>query len=250
MSRLRGIATAEENNSLRELASRYGVRTARQLVTTYDDQHKYTYFGHMIERTGSDITIKSQSGESTNIKIGDTKLTPDQRDKALEKIWDGIKEYFQKHWGDIKSGNIKAADIGGTVYGITASVIVITLAPFTTIGPLAKIVTLPFIEAAAQKGRFWGASVDEVVKFIKGESDLNRRQMAGVLGTVIFVASYLPTPGALIPLGGVDAWNLTVSVGKVVGGTVAEGVEEIVSAVGDVVEGAGDEVVSFFKKLF
>lgn len=241
MTGFRAIAVAERSNSLRALTSRYSVHTARELSTAYNNRNRFTYFDYVIERSGSAIKITSKSGESTKIEIGDTKLTPEQRDTALEKTWDGVKEFFQKHWEEIESGEIKAADIGGAIYGITATVITLIFIPFTG-GVLGKIIAEPFIWAAKQKGRYWGASVDEMLNIIKGESDLNKQQIAGVLATVTVLAYYLPGPAAVIQLGGVDAWNLTVDVGKKIGGTAADAVEEIVSVVGDIGEAVGGAI--------
>lgn len=241
MTTIRTITAAERSNSLRLLISRYEVLTARQLIQAYSSKEKYTYLGNTVERMGSTITIKKQSGESTSIEIGNNKLTPEQQENALNKAWDGIKQFLQEHAEDIKSGNIKAVDIGGAVYGITATVIAMYFFPFTAIGPLGKIIALPFIELASQKGRYWGASVDELVKILKGESDLKIQELAGVLATVYITATYLP----IAELGGVDAWNLTVAVGKKLGGATADFLEEI-PIVGDVLEGMGEFIDDLF----
>lgn len=240
MTTIRTIAAAERSNSLRVLTSRYEVLTARQLIEAYSSKERYTYLGNTVERIGSTITVKNQSGESTAIEIGNNKLTPEQQESAFNMIWDGIKEALQKHAEDIKSGNIKAVDIGGAVYGITATVIAMFFFPFTA-GPLGKIIALPFIELASQKGRYWGASVDEIVKLIKGESDLKVQDIAGVLATVYVTATYLP----VVELAGVDAWNLTVAVGKKLGGTTADILEEI-PIVGDAVEAIGEAIDDLF----
>ncbi len=241
MTTIRIITAAERSNSLRVLTSRYEVRTARQLIEAYGSKEKYTYLGTTVERNGSTITVKSQTGESTSIQIGNKKLTPEQQETVLNKVWEGIKEFLQGHAEDIKSGNIKAADIGGAVYGIAATVIVFVFAPFAAAGPLAKIIAAPFITLASQKGRYWGASVDEVVKLIKGESDLKIREIVGVLATVYITATYLP----VVELAGVDAWNLTVAVGKKLGGTAADILKEI-PIVGDVVEGIEEAIDDWF----
>ncbi|NGZ96343.1 MAG: hypothetical protein CV089_09480 [Nitrospira sp. WS110] len=241
MTTIRTIATAERSNSLRVLTSRYEVLTARQLIEAYSSKEKYTYLGNTVERIGSTITVKNQSGEATSIEIGNTKLTPEQQETALDKIWEGIKQFFQEHEADIKSGNIKAADIGGAVYGITATLIVAFLLPIAIAGPWAKIIAGPFIALASQKGRYWGASVDEVVKLLKGKSDLKIQEIAGVLATVYITATYLP----IVELAGVDAWNLTVAVGKKLGGAAADILEDI-PVVGDLVEGIGEIVDDLF----
>lgn len=247
MTTLRTITTTERNNSLRVLTSRYGVLTARQLIEAYGSKDKYTYLGYTVERLGSRITVKNQSGESTTIEIGDKKLTPEQQETALNKIWEGIKQFFQEHAEDIKSGNIKAVDVGGAIYGIAATVIVFIFTPLAALGPLGKLISIPFVELASQKGRYWGSAVDELVKLIKGESDLNKAQIVGVLTTVFVVATYLPG----LEVGGVDAWNLTVQVGEKLGGAVADIIDEIekVPVVGDVVkagEDLGEDVLDFF----
>lgn len=241
MITIRAIATSEKTNSLRALTSRYGVVTARQLVTAYSNTWKYTYFGYTVERIGSKITVKNQSGESTTIEVGDKKLTREQQETVLNKIWEGIKQFLQEHAEDIASGKIKAADIGGAIYGIAATVILVIFAPFAFLGPLGQILAAPFITLASQKGRYWGACVDEVVRLIKGESDLKIKEIAGVLATVYITAIYLP----VAELGGVDAWNLTVAVGKKLGGAVADILEEI-PIVGDAVEGLGDAIDDLF----
>lgn len=169
MTTLRTITATERNNSLRILTSRYGVLTARQLIEAYGSKDKYTYLGYTVERIGSTITVKNQSGESTTIEIGDKKLTPEQQETVLNKTWEGIKQFFQEHAEDIKSGKIKAADIGGAVYGITATVIVFIFSPFAALGPLGKIISTPFVTLATQKGRYWGSAVDEVVKLIRAK---------------------------------------------------------------------------------
>lgn len=251
MTSIRVITVAEKNNSLKVLTSRYKVQTARQLIEAFENKTEYTYLGYKVSRNDSTISILSQSGEeSTNIEIGNTKLTPEQREQALEKIWEGIKQFFKDHAQDIESNKITAADIGGALYGITASVILVILAPFAAVGPLAKVIAAPFIALAAQKGRYWGASVDELINIINNESDLKKQEIAGVLATVFVTASYVPGVGALIQLGGVDAWNLTVEVGKKLGGTVVEVIEDIVSVVGDIGEGIGSVVVGVVDDLF
>lgn len=241
MTTIRTITAAERSNSLRVLTSRYEVLSVRQLIEAYSSKEKYTYRGNTVERIGSKITVKNQSGESTSIEIGNKKLTPEEQETALNTIWDGIKQFLLEHGEDIKSGNIKAADIGGAIYGIAAMVIVALFLPIAIGGPLAKIIAAPFITLASQKGRYWGASVDEVVKLLKGESDLKIQEIAGVLATVYITATYLP----VAELGGVDAWNLTVAVGKKLGGVAADILEEI-PVVGDVMEGLGEAIDDFF----
>ncbi|MBK7353401.1 MAG: hypothetical protein IPI97_01260 [Nitrosomonas sp.] len=248
MTSLREITVAEQSNSLKVLISRYEVQTARQLISAFNSKTEYSYLGYTVKRNDSSISILSNN-ESTNIEIGNTKLTPEQREQALEKIWEGIKQFFKDHAQDIESGKITAADIGGALYGVTASVILVIFAPFAAVGPLAKVVAAPFIALAAQKGRYWGASVDELIKIINDESDLNKQEIAGVLATVFVTASYVPGVGAIIQLGGIDAWNLTVEVGKKLGGTVVEIIGGIVSVVGDIGEGVGGAIVDVVDDL-
>lgn len=241
MTGIRAIAEAEQSDSLRELTSRYGVQTASELITVYYKQNKITLSGYVIERSSTQIKITSKDNQSTTTDLKNAKITPEQRDKLLEEIWNGIRDFFEENWDDIKLEKIKAADIGGAIYGIAATVILKVINPFSAAGSaLSKLIALPFLQASVQKGRYWGASVDTIVEIIKGESDLNKEQMAGVLATVIVIAYYLPLPGAIIQLGGVDAWNLTVDVGKKIGGTAADAVDEIKSVVGDVGEAISD----------
>jgi hypothetical protein len=59
----------------------------------------------------------------------------------------------------------------------------------------------------------------------------------------------VPGVGAIIQLGGIDAWNLTVEVGKKLGGTVVEIIGGIVSVVGDIGEGVGGAIVDVVDDL-
>ena len=250
MTSLRDITIAEQNNSLKVLTSRYEVQTARQLIEAFNNKTEYRYLGYTVKRNDSSISILSNDGESkTSIEIGNTKLTPEQREQALEKIWEDVKQFFQDHKEDIESGKITAADIGGALYGMTAAVILIIFAPFAAFSSLGKLIAGPFVALSAQKGRYWGASVDELIKIINSESDLNKQEIAGVLATVFVTASYVPGVGAIIQLGGVDAWNLTVEVGKKLGGTVVGIIEDIVSVVGDIGEGVGGAIVGVVDDL-
>lgn len=252
MTSLREITIAEQNNSLRVLTSRYEVQTARQLIEAFNSKTEYSYLGYTVKRDHSSISILSNDGESkTSIGIGDDKLTPEQRDKALDKIWEDVKKFFQDHIEDIESGRITAADIGGALYGIAASVILIIFAPFAAaFGSVGELIAGPFAALATQKGRYWGASVDEIIKVIKSESDLNMQEIAGVLATVFVTTASFPVIGAIVQFGGTDAWNLTVEVGKKLGDNAVEILEDIVSVVGDIGEGAGNIVAAAIDELF
>ena len=249
MTTLRTIATSNRNASLRQLASRYHVLTARQLIASYDSKTEYAYGDYVVKRSGSTITIKSQGGESTNINFGNAKATPEQQDEFIEKTWEGTKRFFQEHADDILSGKMKAADIGGAVFGIAGTVITLVFSPFGAAGKtLDKIIGLPFGGLSAQKGRYWGASIDELVSLLKGESDLKMQAIVGVLATVVVTCTYLSLVEELVPLGGVDAWNLTVEVGKKIGGVAASMIEAIVSVVG-VVGKVASNVIDDLTKL-
>ena len=85
MTSLREITVAEQSNSLKVLISRYEVQTARQLISAFNSKTEYSYLGYTVKRNDSSISILSNN-ESTNIEIGNTKLTHEQREQALEKI--------------------------------------------------------------------------------------------------------------------------------------------------------------------
>lgn len=248
MAGIREIAQAEQTDSLRDLTSRYGVTSVRQLQAAFNQRTEVTYFSQKIVRTDTGIRIMSEDGKTTSVEIPADNITPDQKNQALDKFWDSVKEYLRKNKDDILNGRIKAADIGGAVFGIAGSVIAMIFAPFAGAGMLSKILNLAFSGAAAQEGRYYGAAVDDLVSLLKGESDLTVRDIVGTLATVIIVADFAP----VAVLGGTDAWSLTKEIGKALGGDVSDAVHKIENAVGAAVNppvNAAGGVLDFIRDI-
>lgn len=242
MSGLRFIAREESSASIRSLVSRYHVSTVRQLMAAYDSKESYTYFGITVRRDGPTIIITNQFTETTWIRVDDPALAPDRREEVLNKTWSDTKRFFQHHWQEIESGRMRAVDIGGALYGIAAHAILSYFLPVASLGPLGEIARKPFVWAAEQKGRFYGAAVDEVVALVKGESDLKVVDMVGALGAFTLIGA---VPG-VVELFGSDGWNITMKVAKAIGGALTTAIDEICEVAGDVV----DEITEWPDALF
>lgn len=251
MKTIRDLGSEQQSGSFRDVAGRYSVNTLRQLIDSDSSSTAFSYQEYKFERTDSAITILNKAGEKTEFKLDDTPLTPEQRKAVLDKVWEEIKKFVKDNWEHIKDGKMKAVDIGGALFASVAGAIFAIFLPFGK-GPLADILLAPFVGIAANRGRYFGAAVDELVAILKDESDLTKRDVIGVLGTTAFAVSFVAAPViALIPLGGTTAWELTVSVGKWVGGAVEDALDEIkkVPVVGPVVEVAEDVVEGIVKFL-
>lgn len=251
MKTMREIGAEQGSVSFRDIAERYSASTLRELIDSDSSSIAFSYMGYTFERTDSAISIQNKDGEKSEFKLDDTPLTPGQRKTVLDKSWEDIKKFARDNWEKIKDGQMKAADIGGALFSSVAGAILIVIAPFAKMGPLGDVLALPFVTLAANRGRYFGAAVDELVAILKDESDLTKRDVIGVLATVGVVMSYFAPVGALVPLGGTTAWELTVSVGKWVGGAVEDALDEIkkVPVVGDVV-GVGEDIVEGVGKFF
>lgn len=204
--------------------------------------------GYTLTRSGSSIRLMSYSGEQYEADNSGSDLSPQDQEKVIGMTWDGIKEFIHKNYDDIKSGKIKAADIGGELYGISATAIYLVIAPVLDLTLLGKIVGMTFVEASKQVGRYYGAAVDELVSVLKGQTKPTITQVIATLGTMHIVATKL----GYVMLSG-DAWTLTKEVGMKLGDTAEDGLKTIADVAGDVY-GTGKElvgdVVHSFKKIF
>lgn len=246
MPDLRAIATAEHEGSIRAIAARYGVQSARALADAFTQTREVTYLGYTLTRSGTTIEIRSQNGEKImTVEATDGQITPEQRDEAIEKTWNGIKEFLRNNWDHIVNGDISAADIGGAVYGIAATVIASIFLPIAGNGLLGKLLTAPFIALSANKGRYWGTAVDELIAIIRGD-EATCAQIVGTLATALIINAYLP--GA--ELFGGDAWSITRTIGNKLGGAASEGLDWISSAAGDVATGTVDIATSALDAIF
>ena len=192
--------------------------------------------GYILIRSGSSLSIRSYSGEQAEINNSGSDLSPQDQDEVLRMTWDGIKAFIQKNYDDIKSGKIKAADIGGELYGISATAVYLVIAPALDATILGRVVGTTFVEASKQVGRYYGAAVDELVSVLKGQSKPTITQVIATLGTMQFVSTKL----GVIMLSG-DAWTLTKAVGMKLGETAEDGLKTIANIAGDVY-GAGKEL--------
>ena len=164
--------------------------------------------GYTLTRSGFKLSIRSYSGEQSEVDNSGSDLSLQDQEKVIGMTWDGIKEFIHKNYADIKSGKIKAADIGGELYGISATAIYLVIAPVLDLTLLGRIVGTTFVEASKQVGRYYGAAVDELVSVLKGQSKPTITQVIATLGTMHIVTTKLE----VVMLSG-DAWTLTKEVG-------------------------------------
>jgi hypothetical protein len=256
MQTLRQLCSEQRSSSFIDVSARYSTQSLRELIEADGSPTAFNYEGYLFERTATAIRVSNKAGEKTEFELNDTPITDEQRQQILDKAWEDIRKFVTDKFEDLKSGKITAADIGGALYGSVAGAIVFVLAPFAKLGPLADVLVAPFVGLAANRGRYFGAVVDELVAVLKKESELTQRDILGVLGTTAVVASYFVPVIQLVPLGGTTAWELTVGIGKWVGGAVEDALDEIAEAVppvGVVLEAVGDaaeDVIAFLGKIF
>jgi hypothetical protein len=194
--------------------------------------------GYTLTRNGSSLSIRSYSGEQAEVDNSGSDLSPQDQEKVIGMTWEGIKEFIHKNVEDIKSGKIKAADIGGELYGISATAIYLVIAPVLDETLLGRIVGTTFVEASKQVGRYYGAAVDELVSVLKGQSKPTITQVIATLGTMQIVTTKL----GVVMLSG-DAWTLTKEVGMQLGSTAEDGLKTIANVAGDIY-GTGKEIIS------
>ena len=249
MKTLRQVVSEHHSNSVRGVAARFSASTLRQLIEADTSVEQFSYMGYTFERNASSIRVTNKDGEKTELSLEATPLTEEQRKDILSRTWEDVRKFVTDKFDDLKDGKVKAEDIGAVVYGAAAGAIIAVVAPFAALGAFGKFLAGPFMALAANKGRYWGAAVDELVAVLKGENEATRAQIAGVLGTTVVLATYLSPVGAVVALGGTDAWKLTVGVGKWIGGAVEDALNEIGEAIpilGDAVKSIED----FFDDLF
>ncbi len=241
MTGLRRIAAVERSTALRALTSRYSVSTLSQLGAAFkrlhEDRTDVVYAGYQLTRATNAISLTDQAtGEDTSVQVSDA-----HADK-LDDVWDRIADYLNEHYGSILSGELKATDVGGAVFGIVGGVVGLFILPVLGDGLVSKIITTPISVIAAQKGRYFGAAVDDIASILKGEDDVRVQEIAGTLATIWFTGNYLQSLGSLVPVGGVDAWELTKEIGGTIGGAISAAIEDIVGVVGGVVPGLANDV--------
>lgn len=248
MQSLRILAATEHTDSVRDILGRYDCLSVRDLVAQLEQRTSLTYNGITLTRTNSAIQIQSQDGQQTKVDTSETNHEPEQREKLLNEIWDNMLKFLRDNWQDIKDGKIKAVDIGGALYGIAGAAILLLLAPLAGSKLLDTLLRSTFA-LSSQIGRYYGAAADDLVAILKGESDLTKRDMVGVMAAVKIAGTYFPGLGPVILLGGADAWTLTKEIGHQLGGPLESGIDEI----GKVAEGTYDvatSVVDFVKSIF
>lgn len=194
--------------------------------------------GYTLTRSGSGLSLLSYSGEQAEVNNSGSNLSPQDQDKVIHMTYDGIKTFIHKNYEDIKNGKIKAADIGGELYGISATAVYLVIAPVLDQTLLGRIVGATFVDASKQVGRYYGAAVDELVSVLKGQSKPTITQVIATLGTMQFISTKL---GAVMLSG--DAWTLTKAVGMKLGEAAEDGLKTIAHVAGDVY-GAGKDLVS------
>ena len=256
MKTLLQLCSEQYSSSFIDVSARYSTQSLRELIEADGSATSFNYEGYQFERTATAIRISNKAGELTEFELKNAPITDEQRGEILDKAWEAIRQFVKDKFEDLKAGKVTAADVGGALFGSVAGAILAVLAPFAALGPLAEVLAAPFVGLAANRGRYFGAIVDELVAILKGESELTQRDVLGVLGTTAVVATYFVPFAQLVPLGGTTAWKLTVGVGKWVGGAVEDAVDELVDALpflAPVVEGVGgaaEDVVEFIGKIF
>jgi hypothetical protein len=240
--------------TLRSFIQQYGTHSLRTLlagVAIHRGEFTSTDLGngYRLAKEGSSLHILTNDGLSvSSVKVPTDKLSSEQSKQALNDISKKIFEYFQTKFEDIKSGKIKAAEIGGAVYGIAAAVILAVYAPFAIAGKLlAQVFNFGFSVGAEQVGEYYGAIVDDFVAILKGEDNSSVSKIVGTMATVYFTQIVPVTPiagvaGTSIRFLGTDGWSLTKEVGKTVGEGVEDAIDSIESVVSDVGGALGDAV--------
>lgn len=251
MNSLLNVLQSQRSTSFRETAGYYSTRTLRKLIDADSSKSEYFYLGYQVQRTDKSISVANKDGELTQFTIQDNApITKEQEKQILDIAWEKFKEIFEQNKEGVLEGKVNAADIGAMLFGGLATGVLFVLKPFGA-GGIAHVLGSGFVALAANKGRYFGAAVDEVIAILKGESELKRREIIGVFATIAVTATYFAGTASLIPLGGKTAWDLTLGVGKWVGGALEDIIDELrnVPIAGQVVE-AVEEVVQFIGKIF
>lgn len=240
---------------LRSFMQNYGTHSLRTLLVGVEvHQGVFTLVdlggGYSLAKEGSTLHILSPDGSSaSSVQVPANKLSSEQSEQALQEIGKQLFEYFQKKLEDIKSGKIKAAEIGGAVYGIAAAVIVGIYAPVEPI--LAQVFNFALPVGAENVGEYYGAIVDDIFAILKGEDSSTVSEIVGTLATVYFT-QLIPIAGVAgdaLRFLGTDGWSLTKEVGKAVG----EGAEDVIDSIESIISDVGDalgDAVEWFGDLF
>lgn len=197
-------------------------------------------FGHKLTRSGSGVHIKSGNGSEFSMDAPLDGVPQDKKDEAVRTVWENAVQWVRENREGIESGRIKAEDIGGVIYGLTASAVLIIFAPAAGAAMLGAALGTHFKDAASQVGRYYGAMVDDFVAILKNEPDaMTVAHVVGTLATIEFASTFVTASG-LIPPMGVKGWELTKEIGAQVGGPIEEGLKEIEDAVTTLIDLPGD----------
>lgn len=239
MTGLRRVTSIERTPSIRLCCARYSVHTGRELATAFtalnDDHGDGIYAGHRIMRTANSLTLTDMStGEASTAK------KDDDDDAMFKEIGTQIVDFLRNNYSDIVSGKLKAVDAGGSLYGIAGKVAGGIAGGILGAGLLSDLVGKAVGGLAEQKGRFFGAAVDDIVSMVKGETDPDQaRRIVEGISALVFVGSYANPVFNIVTVGGVSAWKLTKDIADEIGGPVADAIEDIVDVVGDI----GDAII-------
>jgi hypothetical protein len=196
------------------------------------------------------VRILSQDNTGGQVDIPKDKLGENNSDKAVKEIAQKLFKYFQEKADDIQDGKIKAADIGGAIYGIAAATILTIFAPFAAVGTiLSPIFSSAFSIAAKGVGEYYGAIVDDFVSLLKNENNSTISDVVGTMATVMFSQIIFDVPGGPLRFLGIDGWAITKKIGQEVGDNLEKAIQEIDEITGGIVSSAADEVEEFFNKL-
>jgi tetrahydromethanopterin S-methyltransferase subunit F len=242
--------------SLRSFMQEYGTNSLKTLfVGMAVHQGEFTSVGltggYQLTKVESRLQIAKNGVEITSVQVPTDKLNAEQSKQVVQESGKGIFKFFQQNFDGIASGNIKAADIGGAAYGITAAAVLVVLAPFAAVDTLlGQVFNFGFTAAAGQVGRYYGSIVDDFVAIVKGEDQPTMSQIVGTMSTLFFtlIAPSGGVAGAVRFLGA-DGWSLTKEVGKAVGTVLEDAIDSIETVVSDIGDALGD-AVEFVEDIF
>ena len=209
--------------------------------------------GYQVTRTQSGLRLTNQNGEEKKSTIPANKITPEQQDQVLNVMVESLVEFFRVNEDAIRDGRIKAADIGGFVYGVAAAAVLILFAPLAGAELLVRILKLKnitFTGLAVETGRFYGAIVDDFVLVLKSQGEQAISEVVGTLATLYFFEK----SGAVHLLGtlGTDGWSLTKKIGERIGGTATDAlqtIESVASYIWNPIGNAAENAEKFVEKF-
>ncbi|WP_370185614.1 hypothetical protein [Rhodococcus wratislaviensis] len=201
--------------------------------------------GYQLTEGDSALVIAHPDGMQSHVQVLADRLTPQQRDQVLEKMKEDILKYFSENKEKIISGNIKAADIGGAVYGIGWLAVLAIVQPLAVVEGLIRAISgVGPGNLAVNTGEYYGKIVDAAIGILKGESQHTISTAIGTMGALYFTC-VSPLAGAVRFFGG-DGWSFTEKVGKEIGGALEDTIDAIGSVPGDV----GDFIEDLFDDIF